>query len=146
MSIETIIFALLLGTIVVLLLWIIRLEFKINRLLGGQNKDNLQVLLLELHGKIKDTDQVNEAIKKHLLNMEDRLRKSVQHVKTIRFNPFRQDGGNHSFATAFLDEYGNGTIISSLYTREKVTLYAKPVTNRQSEFELTEEEKAALVR
>lgn len=146
MSIETIIFASLLGAIAVLLLWILRLEFKINRLLGGQDKNNLQILLLELHGKIKDTDKVNEAIKEHLLKMEERVRRSVQHVKTIRFNPFRQDGGNHSFATAFLDEHGNGTVISSLYTREKVTLYAKPIQNRQSEFELTEEERAALAR
>ena len=143
---DALIFYLLLATIAVLLGWIVRLELKINRLLGGQDKNNLKVLLLELHGKLKDTDSVNEAIKRHLLNMEDRLRKSVQHVKTIRFNPFRQDGGNHSFTTAFLDERGNGTVISSLYTREKVTLYAKPITNYQSEFELTEEERASLAR
>lgn len=143
---DALIFYLLLATIAVLLGWIVRLELKINRLLGGQDKNNLKVLLLELHGKLKDTDSVNEAIKRHLVNMEDRLRKSVQHVKTIRFNPFRQDGGNHSFTTAFLDEQGNGTVISSLYTREKVTLYAKPITNYQSEFELTEEERSSLAR
>jgi hypothetical protein len=146
MSMDALIFYLLLATIAVLLGWIVRLELKINRLLGGQDKNNLKVLLLELHGKLKDTDSVNEAIKRHLVNMEDRLRKSVQHVKTIRFNPFRQDGGNHSFTTAFLDEQGNGTVISSLYTREKVTLYAKPITNYQSEFELTEEERSSLAR
>ena len=75
-------------------------------------------------------------------NVESRLRRSVQAVEMIRFNPFKGngDGGNQSFCTAFLSEKGDGAIISSLYSRDRVSIFSKPLENFESSFELTEEE------
>ena len=66
----------------------------------------------------------------------------------VRFNPFSGDGsgGNQSFAAAFLDEKGSGVVLSSLYARDRVGLYAKPIEKGASSFELTKEEKEALER
>ena len=137
----------LIGTllIVVLLAWIIRLEIKLKRFLQGKDARNLEDLIVETLETVKQTDRINEEITQHLLKVEERLRKSVQHVKTVRFNPFPDQGGNQSFVTAFLDERGNGAVVSSLYSRDKVSVYSKPIQNRESEYELTEEEKEALI-
>lgn len=133
------------GVIVVALAgWIIRLELKLRRLLGGHRAATLEELIQNLTAAVDQTDEANNAIREHLLAMDARLRRSIQHVKTVRFNPFRDQGGQHSFATALLDEEGNGTVFSSLYSRDKVSVYAKPISGRASEYELTAEEQQAL--
>ncbi len=141
---DNLIFLLPAVIILLLLVWIIRLEIKLHRFLRGRDGKSLEELINETLETVKQTDRINEEITEHLLKVEERLRRSIQHVKTIRFNPFPDQGGNHSFATAFLDERGNGAVVSSLYSRDKVSVYAKPITNHQSEYELTEEERAAL--
>lgn len=129
-----------------LAIWVALLERRLGRLLRGKNAATLEEVIHLLHHRVAGTDETNEQIKKHLLAIEKRLGRSIQHVKTVRFNPFRDQGqgSNQSFATAFLDEHGDGVVISSLYTRDGVSVYAKPVNTRQSEFELTEEEARVL--
>src|SRR3989344_9264261 len=89
----------LIGTllIVVLLAWVIRLELKLKRFLQGKDAGNLEDLIIETLETVKQTDHINEEITQHLLKVEERLRKSVQHVKTVRFTPFPDQGGNQSF-------------------------------------------------
>lgn len=85
-------------------------------------------------------------MEKYLETVERRLRKSVQSVHTVRFNPFKGTGagGNQSFATAFLNEHGDGVVISSLYSRDHVSVFSKPVKKHASEYEFSNEEKEAL--
>jgi len=85
-----------------------------------------------------------DSFKKH----DARLKKTISGVETIRFNPFKGDGsgGNQSFATAFLNEEKNGVVISSMYGRERMSIFSKPVKNLTSEYELTSEEKEVLAK
>jgi hypothetical protein len=78
--------------------------------------------------------------------VESRLRRSNQAVETIRFNAFRDSGvgGNQSFATAMINENGDGVVISSLYSRERVSVFSKQVSSFNSEIELSEEERKAI--
>ncbi|MES2953113.1 MAG: DUF4446 family protein [Patescibacteria group bacterium] len=80
----------------------------------------------------------------HLANIEARLGRSIQKVETVRFNAFRDSGGGQSFATAFLSERGNGVVISTLYQRDRVSVFSKPVENFASTYTLTPEEKEAI--
>jgi hypothetical protein len=95
---------------------------------------------------IKELENFRTDLEKYLTTVEKRLKKSVQGIHTVRFNPFKGTGGggNQSFATAFLNEDSNGVVISSLYSREHVSVYSKPVKNGSSEFELSLEEKEAI--
>ena len=43
-----------------------------------------------------------------------------------------------------LNEDGDGVVLSSLYSRERMSIFAKPILNRKSVYELTSEEKEAL--
>ncbi len=104
--------------------------------------DSLNYLKKETEGLARSRTETE----KYLEEVEKRLRRSVQSVHTVRFNPFKGTGGggNQSFATAFLNEDGDGVILSSLYSREHVSIFSKPVTLHKSDFELSEEEAAAL--
>ena len=142
----TIAFGLLILALVVLLVWMIRLELRLRQFMLGQNGASLESSINSLINQVRETDRINEEIKKHLISVEERLQRSIQHIKTIRFNPFREQGqgSNQSSVTSFLDEHGDGAVLSTLYTRDKVSVYAKPIKNRASSYELTEEEKETL--
>ena len=68
----------------------------------------------------------------------------VQKVGLVRFNPFKEIGGDQSFSVALLDEEHNGVIITSYYGRELNRVYAKQIQAGKSEHELSEEEKEAI--
>jgi hypothetical protein len=134
------------GAIVLLLLfWIIRLEIKLKKLLGSKNgplDDAISAIR-------KDTDTLKkyaEKTKKELEIVDKKLKKTVSGNETVRFNPFKGDGSgsNQSFATALVNSEGNGVIISSIYSRDHISIFSKPVKDSASEYELTPEEKSAL--
>jgi len=84
----------------------------------------------------KDRDILIEATN----NLDARLRKSITHTKMVRFNPFEDAGSNQSFAIGLLNEEGDGVVVSSLYARERMSVFAKPIQQHNSSHELTTEE------
>lgn len=68
------------------------------------------------------------------------LKKVVQTARIIRFNPFRESGGDQSFTISLLDEQANGVVITSHYGRDYNRVYAKPIKGGQSDYSLSEEE------
>ncbi len=131
------------GIIVVLIGWIIRLEIKIHRLLIGKNARSLEDSIVEAHTKLEELDTFKKDSISYFKNVELRLRRSIQAVETIRFNPFKGtgDGGSQSFSTTLVDEHGDGLVMSSLYSRDRISMFAKPLGAFKSEYELTDEEK-----
>lgn len=137
-----------LALMVILLIWVIRMEVRMNRLLKGKNAKTLEDTILLIERQLKDTQYFEKEMEKYLMSVEERLRQSAQAVATVRFNAFQGtgDGGKQSFATAFLNEKKNGVVFSSIYTRDRVSVFAKPVHNLTSEYELSKEEKEAIVQ
>jgi hypothetical protein len=64
----------------------------------------------------------------------------------VRFNPFKGtgSGGNQSFSAAFVNERGDGLVLTSMYARDRISMFAKPLKAFASEFELSEEEKESI--
>ncbi len=132
--------------IVILVGWIIRLEIRIKRLLVGKNSKSLEDSILAGHANLEKLNEFQKEALTHFTNVEKRLNRSIQAVETIRFNPFKGtgEGGNQSFSTAFLNETGSGVVISSLYSRDRVSIFSKPLEKFGSGFELTDEEKEVI--
>ena len=130
----------------ILLGLVISMYMKMRRFLIGINSDHLGDSLDYVRDELKDLKVFKDELEGYLKQVEKRLRKSIQSVHTVRFNPFKGTGGggNQSFATAFVNEDGDGVIVSSLYSREHVSVFSKPVKNHDSEFELSDEEREAL--
>jgi aspartate aminotransferase-like enzyme len=102
--------------------------------------------LIEIAKELDTLTEYKEESEEYLKKVEIRLRKSIQSVEARRFNPFKGTGagGNQSFAVSFLNENGEGLILSSLYSSDRMSVFAKPVHKFVSPFELTDEENAAL--
>ncbi len=132
--------------VVVLLVMILRLEWRLRQIMRGKSARDLEEVIINLG---RETNRIRDKVIEIIGALQDldaRLCKSVSRVETIRFNPFRNEGGNQSFATAFLDDTGDGVVISSLYSRDKVNTYAKPIKKLHSEYELTREEREVITK
>lgn len=114
---------------------------------GHSSKDS-QKTFRTLEEKLRVLETKNRISEEKLKTLDNKTARSIRGVETVRFNPFKGngEGGNQSFATSFIDERGNGVVISSLYSRERVSVFAKPVVEFSSEFRLSEEEKKVLER
>lgn len=132
--------------VIVLLVMVITMQAKMRRFLVDVDSDNIADSLSFVGNGLKELRSFRSEMESYLRSVEKRLRKSVQSVHTVRFNPFQGTGGggNQSFATAFLNEEGDGVIVSSLYSRDHVSVFAKPVKGQKSEHSLSEEENEAL--
>ena len=122
------------------------MHFKMKKFLIDVDSKNIADSLTNIAGGMKDLQAFRKDMEEYLTSVEKRLKKSVQSVHTVRFNPFlgTGGGGNQSFATAFLNEAGDGVVMSSLYSREHVSVYSKPVKKFGSDHELSTEEKEAV--
>ncbi len=132
--------------LIALVIWIIILERRIGQLLSGKNAATLEDTITKNQEELGELFQFKSAVEAELNRLNERIKKKIHGAKTIRFNPFAGtgSGGNQSFATALLNEEGDGVVLSSLYSREKVSVFAKPIKGRTSEFELTDEEREVL--
>lgn len=132
------------GAIVILFVWVLMTEYRFRKFFAGTKAKNLEDVMIKLGSQMAELKDTQIEINKHLINVDKRLDKSIRSVETIRFNPFLDAGSNQSFAISFLNDEGNGVVMSSLYARDRMSIFAKPITNGKSEFELSTEEKEVL--
>lgn len=69
---------------------------------------------------------------------------SYQKFSMVRYNPFRETGGDQSFSLALLDLRDNGVVITSIHGREVDRIYAKEIVNGKSKHNLSAEEIEAI--
>ncbi len=125
-------------------IWMIITERRLKRFFLGKKAKDLEDTITILENNITELKKARENIQKDIAVIQAKLKKTIRGLETIRFNPFPDQGSNQSFAIGMLNEEGDGLVISSLYSRERMSVFAKPVKRGVSEYELTFEEKEAL--
>lgn len=128
------------------IIWAIITEKRLNRFFLGKKARDLEDTIITLENDITKLKTAKENIEKDIKTINTKLKKSIRGLETVRFNPFPDQGSNQSFAIGMLNEENNGLVISSLYSRERMSIFAKPIKSGISEYELTAEEKEALER
>ena len=100
--------------------------------------------LKEILAQFKELKENFEKISKELGNLKKENKFNIQKFGIVRFNPFKEIGGNQSFSIALLDGRDDGIVITSLYTKEGNRIFGKPIKGGKSEYLLSEEEKEAI--
>jgi hypothetical protein len=114
-------------------------------LFSGKQAVDLESIILAHTKEIQAIDKEIQELFEISNKIHALAQRSIHKVGIIRFNPFKDIGGDQSFALALLDGKDSGIVISSLHTREGTRIYSKPVLKGESEkYTLTEEEKEAI--
>jgi hypothetical protein len=90
------------------------------------------------------TNQLNQQMKTFSEDLAYNLSFALQRVSLYRYNAFAGLSGEQSFSAALLNERGDGFIISSIYSRQGSSTFAKLVENKKPLQDLSPEEAIAL--
>ena len=135
----------LLGWTLFLTYQFFKLKSHYNTLTSGVHKKTLDAVLTNI---IHDLHDAKKGIV-HLADRCDTIEKEqlfhIQKTGLLRFNPFKDTGGDQSFILALLDAKDTGVVITALYSRSGTRWYAKKVVEgKGSEHDLSDDEKKAL--
>lgn len=115
-----------------------------NKLTKGVAETDLKKVLEKvLSLEEENTIKISELVKR-INNLEEDGKGHIQRLGLVRFNPFKELGGDHSFSLAVLNGQESGIIITSLHTRDRTRVYMKDIKKGKSSFELSSDEKKAL--
>ena len=135
----------ILGLVIVfLVVFIVRFERKFKNIFAGTEAKDLENVIHIIHKHVEHLKNNQDAVGKDIEVINNRLAKSVRSIETVRFNPFPDAGGNQSFAIALVNDEGDGVVLSSLYARDRMSIFAKPVEKGNPLHELTIEEQEVL--
>jgi len=136
----------------VFFLWLIGLTLLLflykrhyDKLISGVTTESLTSVLDKILGDLN-------IAKKDIANLStqyDRIEKDgslhIQKIGLVRFNPFKDTGGDQSFILSLLDAHNTGVVISGLYSRTGTRWYAKKIKDGLGmDHELSEEEAKAV--
>lgn len=145
MNFELIVSAFFAIWLIILTIFFWQLFSHYNKLSKGVSNKNLKTILEDLLREVDITQKDIVALKSRCDTIEHKGLFHIQKIGLLRFNPFKDTGGDQSFILALLDGSDTGVVISGLHSRSGTRWYAKKVMNGKGiEHELSEEEKKAL--
>lgn len=108
---------------------------------GDDLQSILENIVKQLDFLTKDTSENTN----HLKELEEEGKQHFQKMALVRFNPFKDTGGNQSFVLTLLTKKGDGVILSNLYARTGSRWYIKRIIGGKSQdLELSKEEEEAV--
>lgn len=108
------------------------------------NGNNLDELLKRYINDVQEIKKDNSEIKNYYTKLDSDMAACVQKVGLVRYNAFKDVGSDLSFAIALLDGNDNGVVLNGIYGSESSNIYAKPIKNKKSDYQLSQEEEYAL--
>lgn len=129
--------------VITILLWKALSHY--NKLGKGLTEKNFKSIMENL---LKDVNVSRKDID-YLKSYCDKIQKEgllhIQKIGLVRFNPFKDTGGDQSFILSLADGNDTGVIISGLYARSGTRWYAKRIVKGKSaDHKLSDEEEKAL--
>lgn len=145
-------FPIILAAFVILFIWLGIITFYLRRMIQnysvftqGVHKKTLEDVLTN----IVNTQKINKKdiafLASRCDNIESKSLLYIQKIGLLRFNPFKDTGGDQSFILSLIDSQNSGVVITALYSRSGTRWYAKRVVKGKGlEHELSEDEKKSL--
>jgi hypothetical protein len=108
------------------------------------NGNNLDTMLKDYLQDVSEIKKDNSEIKAYYTKLDNDLNSCIQKIGLVRYNAYKDVGSDLSFAIALLDNNDNGVVLNGLYGSESSNIYAKPIKNGESKYQLSSEEQYAI--
>ncbi len=131
--------------LLVVSLFFLRLYLYHLKITKNGKKESLIQLLEQIIKSTEEQKKMLEKVSERCDTLEKEGKLHIQKLGLLRFNPFKDTGGDQSFILALVDAQNTGVVISSLHTRTGTRWYAKKVIRgKGEEYELSQEEEKAI--
>lgn len=121
-----------------------KLERRFRAFMTGQDGASLEeetAMLFSDVRKLKEHDLIHRNDIKEIKRI---LLTCFQKVGIVKYDAFREMGGQLSFSIAMLDQMDNGFVMNSVHSASSSYVYTKEIENGECAIELSGEEKEAL--
>jgi Protein of unknown function (DUF4446) len=106
--------------------------------------DALRALLEGHAAQIQRLEQAARVLNGTDKKQQVQIEGSVRHISLLRYDAFEDVGGRLSFSCAMLDDHGTGVVLTSINGRQETRVYAKPIAEGNSTYNLSVEESEAI--
>lgn len=138
--------------LVIAFVWIIFISYFLRRmtenyrtLTKGTNNIKLDEVLAKIIKELHDDKKDIAKLISRCDTIEQNELLHIQKIGLLRFNPFKDTGGDQSFILSLMDAHDTGVVMTALYSRSGIRWYAKRVLNGKGfEHDLSDDEKKAL--
>ncbi len=136
------------GLSVVAVLYAIANAGRTGGVVGGRVRldDTLRGILQGQGQQIQRLERAIRALHATDKKQQTQIEGSVRNVALLRYDAFEDVGGRLSFSCALLDDQGSGVVLTSINGRQETRVYAKPVAQGTSSYNLSLEEEEAIRR
>ena len=133
--------------IVLVLLLILRqsrLEMNYKIFMRGKGGRSLQEVFRQQLESMDIVKEQTDLLHRRLTYVEKSLNRSFQKCGIVKYDAFKELGGQLSFAMALMNDSNTGFIINCIYSRDGSYTYIKDIIRGECSIELCDEEKEAL--
>lgn len=118
---------------------------KYNAFMTGEDGKNLEKAILEKFSIIDELSSEFSEIDKNIEQLNGQFKAAYQKISIIKYDAFKEIGGNLSFVLVLLTAEDNGFILNSMQSsNEGCYTYTKEVVHGETFIPLSEEEQQAL--
>ena len=144
-----------LGTIVLVIIVFVAVTFlqnlKIKRLMNryesfmnGKDAENLADAIEENFKQMNEIQKDYEETKQDIDETLQRMKSTFHKIGIVKYDAFKEMGGNLSFTLCLLDAMNTGFILNTMHGRDSSYTYVKEIIKGEAYATLGEEEKEAL--
>ncbi|MCR5630125.1 DUF4446 family protein [Eubacterium sp.] len=134
----------LLAMVIFLSAKVFSLSRKYDKFMRGRDAETLEDAILDNFSNMKKLMKAFQQTKSNMDITLNSIRSTYQKMGLVKYDAFKEMGGNLSFALAMLDADDCGFILNSMHGRESCYTYVKEIIKGESYTALGEEEKEAL--
>ena len=142
----TLLLAILLIVIIVLIVKMNDMKRRYQKFMQGSKAVSLEG---EIQHLISDVDKLKRESRAYSNDIDLLFKKhegALQKMGLVKYDAFKEMGGNMSFCLVLLDENDNGFVINSVHSSNGCYSYSKRIRNGKCDIDLSAEEQEALSR
>ncbi len=120
-----------------------RLQRRIHGMTRGI-EGNLEEMLRSHLDTVQATSCRMDVLEQTVAVLQSQMPSCLRHAQLVRYDAFDDVGGEQSFSLALLDSQGSGLVLTSVYSRNDVRVYAKSIRDGRASHALSQEEERLL--
>lgn len=121
-----------------------KLNQRLTKFTTGRDGRNLEEVIGKRFSEIRQIVKNEKNQNKNIDIINDKFLTTFCKIGLVKYDAFKEMSGKLSFSLALLTENHDGIIITSMHSREGCYTYCKEISNEQSYYVLSEEERIAL--
>ena len=110
----------------------------------GENGKSLEKTFVKHFDELERIEENHKILDEEMGRLKDKLQLSYSKMQVLKYNAFKEMGGETSFAIALLDHRNNGIVLNAMSNRYGSYMYAKEIKDGRSEVALSKEEQIVL--